>query len=188
MKCKNCQSTIPAFIEICPKCGLNPKTAQRVVEIIKDDSIKKAIIAKRFINLILDSIFYIAFVFTFTIILYLILESTGMMSGSFYKDNEKLIDSILGNIIGIGLYFLYYVYFEFKFNKTIGKIITGTKVILINGEKPDIITLILRTLCRLIPFDVFSYLFKKEGWHDRFSKTMVVDKDYKLKSNIYQKL
>jgi uncharacterized RDD family membrane protein YckC len=189
MKCKNCKTTAPAFVEICPKCGLNPRTAQKVMEIIKDDSIKETSLLKRFINLFLDTIFYIIFVIIFSFILsifIILLENAGLMPESLYKDYEKIIDAILGNIFGLSLFFLYYVFLEFKFEKTIGKFITGTKVVLINGEKPDVLTLVIRTLCRLIPFDAFSYIFAKEsGWHDRFSKTMVVDKNYKSNKKIY---
>ena len=49
-------------------------------------------------------------------------------------------------------------------------------VVLENGEKPNPNTIALRSICRIIPFDVLSYLGANAyGWHDSFSKTYVVD-------------
>ncbi|QEE48430.1 RDD family protein [Flavobacterium alkalisoli] len=70
----------------------------------------------------------------------------------------------------------YYVIFETFSQRTLGKYITGTMVVMEDGSKPTFKTVFLRTLCRLIPFDGFSFLKEKpRGWHDRFVKTCVVD-------------
>ena len=71
-------------------------------------------------------------------------------------------------------YFVYYAGFEYQFSKTPGKFITRTIVVKDDGQKPDLKTIIIRTFCRLIPFDQFSFLIGFEGWHDRFSETIVV--------------
>jgi uncharacterized RDD family membrane protein YckC len=63
---------------------------------------------------------------------------------------------------------------EYKFQKTLGKFITKTKVVTKGGEKPELSDIIRRTLCRLIPFDKISYLFTKNGIHDRLSETIVI--------------
>jgi uncharacterized RDD family membrane protein YckC len=63
---------------------------------------------------------------------------------------------------------------EIKFQKTIGKFITKTKVVKLNGEKPESSDIISRTFCRLIPFDRVSFLFMKNGIHDFLSKTKVI--------------
>lgn len=44
-----------------------------------------------------------------------------------------------------------------------------------NGEKPSFSVIFKRTLCRLIPFDGFSFLGSR-GWHDSISDTYVVEK------------
>ena len=60
--------------------------------------------------------------------------------------------------------------------RTIGKLITRTKVVMENGEKPSSEAIIIRSLCRMIPFDAFSFLGDpSRGWHDTISKTYVVD-------------
>ncbi|WP_349663302.1 RDD family protein [Cellulophaga lytica] len=50
---------------------------------------------------------------------------------------------------------------EIKFQKTIGKFVTKTKVVKMNGEKPTDGDIMTRTFCRLIPFDRLSFLFVK---------------------------
>lgn len=68
----------------------------------------------------------------------------------------------------------YYIPFEHKYQKTLGKFITKTKVVNLEGEKAELGDIISRTFCRLIPFDRFSFLFTKNGFHDAISKTIVI--------------
>jgi uncharacterized RDD family membrane protein YckC len=74
--------------------------------------------------------------------------------------------------------FLYYFLFETFLQKTPAKYITGTKVVLLDGSKPGVGTIALRTLCRLVPFDAISAIGTQKGartwWHDRWAKTRVV--------------
>lgn len=59
----------------------------------------------------------------------------------------------------------------------------GTKVVMLNGSKPTTAVLFRRNLYRLIPLDVFSFLFGK-GFHDTISKTRVVmKKDFEHEAN-----
>jgi uncharacterized RDD family membrane protein YckC len=79
--------------------------------------------------------------------------------------------------IGVFLLMIYYNLFEVFFSTTIGKLITHTIVVDENGEKPTSHAILLRTICRLIPFDALSYLgTPARGWHDSMSKTYVVKK------------
>lgn len=73
------------------------------------------------------------------------------------------------------LIFLYYFLFEFMFGKTVGKMITKTRVVKVNGQKPSVYNLLLRSFCRLIPIDTLSYLFGYErGFHDIMSNTRLL--------------
>lgn len=73
---------------------------------------------------------------------------------------------------------IYYNVLEIFFSRTIGKFITKTVVVNINGEKPDSQEILIRSLCRLIPFEIFSFLgAPNKGWHDSISKTYVVKKE-----------
>ena len=71
---------------------------------------------------------------------------------------------------------LYYAVMEYKFGKTIGKYATKTKVISTNGKPLDFWQCLLRTICRIIPFEPISGLaFKGIFWHDSIARTMVIE-------------
>ena len=55
---------------------------------------------------------------------------------------------------------LYYFIMELTLGKTIGKFFTGTKVVNLNGGKPNSSEIAIRTLCRFIPFELFTFLNK----------------------------
>lgn len=72
--------------------------------------------------------------------------------------------------------FLYFFLFETYTGKTPAKYITKTKVVTLDGKKPDFSEIAIRSICRFIPFEAFSFLGIKEyGWHDSISKTRVVE-------------
>lgn len=119
----------------------------------------------RLFNFLLDTTIYILL-----LILYIqvfknktSIESTKWISGVFY--------------------FLYYFIFEYFKGQTIGKMITKSKlVVLTDNNKYFFILIFIRTLTRLIPFDIISYLFTSRGLHDLFSKTTVVNITSKTES------
>jgi uncharacterized RDD family membrane protein YckC len=88
------------------------------------------------------------------------------------KENLYLIIAITS--------FLYYTIFEATAGITLGKRITGTKVVDEYGEKPSLLTILLRSLFRFIPLYFISFLFSEVGWHDSLSKTRVVMKSSSL--------
>lgn len=71
--------------------------------------------------------------------------------------------------------FAYYLFFEWKFGTTPGKMVFGKVVLTKKGEAPDVQTTLIRTLIRFIPFEAFS-CFSDRGWHDQWSETFVVSK------------
>lgn len=79
---------------------------------------------------------------------------------------------------GIGAMLLYYIAMEGCFGFTVGKLVTGTRVVNEQGSKPRWSQVVGRSLARFIPFEAFSVLFSNEnerrGWHDSLSKTYVV--------------
>ncbi|CAM3555087.1 RDD family protein [Aequorivita lipolytica] len=87
------------------------------------------------------------------------------------KDGNQML---LGYVIMFATFIGYYAIMEIKFQKTVGKFVTKTRVVKMNGEKPENSDIISRTFCRLIPFDRISFLFTKNGIHDFLSKTKVV--------------
>lgn len=89
-------------------------------------------------------------------------------------------DVIFGYASVVPLRFLYWVYFEFKRGRTIGKRMMQIKTIKIDGSDQDLITVVVLTFFKtsLIPFDVLlGVLFfrgKKERISNRFTNTIVV--------------
>ena len=83
-------------------------------------------------------------------------------------------------LFGFIILFFYpslYVFFEYKFQQTPGKMITNYIVINEYAEKPDLRTCILRSLIRFVPFEALSCLGSpSRGWHDRWTKTYVISK------------
>jgi len=111
----------------------------------------------RFLNFLLDTGIY----FTFILIFFMVFKNL------INKEDIKWI-SIL-------IYFLYYFIFEFTKGQTLGKMITGTKLISLNENNGySFIQIFGRTLMRFIPLDIISFLFYKRGLHDWISKTAIV--------------
>lgn len=80
--------------------------------------------------------------------------------------------------ISLGVMLLYYIAMEGFFGFTVGKLVTGTRVVNEAGGKPRWGQVVGRTFARLIPFEPFSVLFssgkQRRGWHDSLPKTYVV--------------
>lgn len=71
----------------------------------------------------------------------------------------------------------YYIFFEYHLQWTIGKWFSNTIVVNEKGERPHFNQIIARTFLRLIPFEFLSCLGRNSwGWHDRWSKTYVINK------------
>ena len=81
----------------------------------------------------------------------------------------------MGGAYGIFVLVLYYLGSEALFGRTLGKLVTHTRVVSESGGPATFWQLLMRTLYRLIPFEGFSFLAtRRPGWHDRWSKTRVV--------------
>ncbi len=135
------------------------------IPLIESYDNKKFLLASkslRFANCIIDS-----FIFFFLLFL-----------------NAMILDAWLGLVDEGGsdwfllhfslIYVSYYTLSEYFFGKTIGKLITKTKVVKKGGNKPTFINILGRNSARLIPFDSLSFLFSHKGWHDLLSNTYVI--------------
>jgi uncharacterized RDD family membrane protein YckC len=90
-------------------------------------------------------------------------------------DDSKVGLYTLSYMIIIVNYLVYYTLCEKLFRgQTLGKLITGTKSLRTDGEELTFKDALLRSLCRLVPFEVFSGF--GVPWHDSWTKTMVVKK------------
>ena len=155
---------------------------------IKNDEIidKTVSKGKRFLNFLLDMIFICIFTVVFKVILLLLLhvalffilpEPVQIVPfvDIFLEGKSPLVIALLKDLYKVIPWILYYLLFEGLTGRTLAKYITKTKVVNDKGEKPDFKTILLRTLCRLFPFEPLSFLgSQKTGWHDEWSKTTVV--------------
>ena len=119
----------------------------------------------RFVNFLIDFIVWLILAFIISFIIGLLIPVTAESQG---------ILTLFVYVLFFGTFITYYAILEIKFQKTVGKFLTKTKVVKMNGEKPENGDIITRTFCRLIPFDRISFLFVKNGIHDYLSKTKVV--------------
>lgn len=87
-----------------------------------------------------------------------------------------------GYVFSFTVFFFYYLFLESIFGITIGKMITGTKVVSKEGYKADGTSILARTICRLVPLEAFSFLGDdSSGWHDKWSGTKVVKRSFRHK-------
>ncbi|MCF8296201.1 MAG: RDD family protein [Saprospiraceae bacterium] len=112
---------------------------------------------KRFANLLIDSIIIN---FLYFGLLYVL---------DVASDYETLF------LISYPMQLLYYWIMEYYYGKTIGKMVTKTKVVDINGNRPSSSMAFTRSICRFIPFNALSFLgTPPRGWHDTIAKSFVV--------------
>jgi uncharacterized RDD family membrane protein YckC len=120
---------------------------------------------RRFVNLLVDMVFYRSLEMIIAIIL--ILE--------FGPQTPAISHRGWSFAFGVSIMLAYYISMEFVFGRTLGKWVTGTIVVNEAGRKPGLVQIVKRSFSRLIPFEPFScFGAESRGWHDSFSRTYVV--------------
>lgn len=128
---------------------------------------------QRFINHLIDLVPQYAVMYGLTYGFFYIGEFTGYYGLSDFWESLSVIQDYM---FSYALMLLYYFIFESLTYKTLGKYVTNTKVVMITGENPTFKAILMRSFCRLIPFDALSFLGTNgKGWHDSISDTYVVD-------------
>lgn len=147
------------------------RPASAVVEVHVAKTMVDAGKWRRFFNLLLDYIGVMLVVFVLTMFVVVIGGEEAMAwieTMGFWKEQ----------LLGIGMMVAYYTLMEGLFGLTLGKWITGTRVVDEHGGPPTWRQALLRSLARLIPFEAFSVLLSEDGatrgWHDRLPRTRVV--------------
>lgn len=119
---------------------------------------------KRFVNYTIDIICVV-------LIIILIIFLVNYWGYTFIMTEAEIIQ-----ILFLVTYPLYYSLMEYKFGKTMGKFFTGTKVISNDGTELSFGQCLIRSFCRIIPFEYISGLFTSGiFWHDSIPKTLVVE-------------
>ncbi|WP_406685105.1 RDD family protein [Seonamhaeicola sp. MEBiC1930] len=128
---------------------------------------------KRFVNHLIDLVPQYAFSYFLAYFFFYLGEFTGNYSLNDYLNTMNYFEEL---IVTYAFFLLYFFIMESLTFKTLGKYVTKTKVVLPNGKEPSKKDIIIRSLCRMIPFDGLSFLGTNgKGWHDSISKTYVVD-------------
>lgn len=141
------------------------------LEIQKQVLRKTVSLEKRLLNHLIDLVCIYLFSIVFGTILGFILGILWPSSLSVFEEDNRVVNYLFGFLVSM----MYYTFLEFTTGRTVGKYITKTRVTTINGDIPGFGTILLRSLCRLIPFEALSFFgADQSGWHDKLSKTTVI--------------
>lgn len=120
---------------------------------------------RRFANYMVD----VAAILTFGIIVVFICALLG-----FDEFIDSLDGPLMSRLVGLVLSVTYYLVMEGLFARTLGKVVTDTKVVMEDGSRPPFAAILKRTLWRCVPFDALTFLGHGRGWHDTKTDTLVV--------------
>ena len=122
---------------------------------------------KRFLNFIIDAVIKL-------IIVRLTITFLNISEISKGIDSLDMIERYLfWNVIS----FVYYGMTEIFLSRSPAKYFTKTIVVMEDGSKPTVTTILTRSLLRVLPFEPLSFLRGRTlGLHDQNSKTFVVVK------------
>jgi uncharacterized RDD family membrane protein YckC len=128
---------------------------------------------RRFFNWLIDRLVIMGILFAFGFLVAL----TGNQAAIERLQNiDRITDILVTWTFMVG----YYTLMEGMFGFTVGKLITGTRVVDEYGRAPAFRRTLLRSLCRLIPFNALSLLMSDEetrrAWHDSIPKTYVINR------------
>nr|WP_315149343.1 RDD family protein [uncultured Flavobacterium sp.] len=139
--------------------------------------IKKFLLAskqKRVLNWIIDSLIKL-------IILRLVVSS---LDSSAISIGINSLDMIERYLFWSAISFVYYGVTEVFLSRSPAKYLTKTIVVMEDGSKPSVITILTRTILRIFPFEPLTFLRGRTlGLHDEHSKTFVV-----IKSKLEQQM
>jgi uncharacterized RDD family membrane protein YckC len=140
-----------------------PKSNVEVDEIAQD--VIPAGRWRRFANFLID---YAGFTFLGAIVGVLVVVVFGDEGSAFLQSTPDML-------VGAPIFLGYYIVLEGLTGRTLGKLVTGTKVVNEDGLKPTFGQIVGRAFSRLIPFEAFSFFGEQgRGWHDRLPRTYVI--------------
>jgi hypothetical protein len=146
--------------EINPKIIAEFKETAEFQKAINDSiSIKKSNLKKRATNQAVDFIAIVVLMKLVSFFMSIIFKSAQNLEG----------------LLFVSVYFLYYFYMENKYQQTLGKIFTNTKVVNLKGVKPSVKQLIGRVILRIFPYVFISFFTDENGLHDSLTNTRVID-------------
>lgn len=131
----------------------------------------------RFVNYFIDLFFlYFVIIVLFGMVgaAYAFVAGDDLMSIANEMENiNPLLDRLITmTFYALGMFAIEY----FTKGRSLGKLITGTKVVKTDGSPLTANDLLKRNFSRIVPFDAISFV-GNNGWHDKWSDTRVVKKN-----------
>jgi len=126
----------------------------------------------RFANYIIDVVVFYVLAF----IGGMVIGALGLYTQRFDEYTGKVTTSGDGifYLIGIMIFLGYYTICEgASKGRTLGKLITGSRVVMADGSPITWKAAFLRSLSRMVPFEPFS-AFSGNPWHDQWTNTQVI--------------
>lgn len=134
----------------------------------------EATLTQRFLNYLVDVVlmrYGISWLTTYLLVKFLMTVSPDL-AYDLFGEGPLLFSTYL---IAVLNHLVYYTICEKAFRgHTLGKLVTGTRVIRDDGEELTFKDALLRSLCRLVPFEAFSAWSERGLWHDVWTKTKVI--------------
>ena len=125
----------------------------------------------RFVNFIVDRIVFYGFSKLFNILW------VNFMAMAMYNE-EYWVQYTVNILVSLTLYAIFMGATEALFKgKTLGKVLTGTRVVKPDGSPISVKTAFLRGLSRIVPFEPFSTFgssWPPRPWHDKWTDTYVI--------------
>lgn len=129
---------------------------------------------KRFANFAIDFMVNMILLIAFGI-------ASATAALAFFPDEANQLEADLDRysvIIALIVRLFYYFVLESASGRTVGKLITRTRVVDKDGKTPSANAIFLRSLARYVPFEPFSFLGNDpRGWHDTWTDTYVIEVD-----------
>ena len=153
-----------------------PKETGLLHELISEIQLIPASTGQRFLNFLIDNLllrFGLSMLTGMAVGMTLAFVAPDYMLELSQSDNTFGLWA-LSYLIVIVNYLVYYTICEKAFKGyTLGKLITGTRAVREDGNELTLRDALLRSLSRLVPFEVFS-AFGGYPWHDSWTKTRVI--------------
>jgi uncharacterized RDD family membrane protein YckC len=127
---------------------------------------------KRFLNYIIDQLSIVG-VSAGIGVLAGWMHEQGIAEGpsDWFQEMNRIEELIYGNLLTM----MFYTLCESVSGRTPGKLVTGTRAVMKDRSPLTTARAMVRSLCRLIPFEPLSFFLRRGGWHDTITSTMVID-------------
>ena len=143
-------------------------------DLLTDEFIyERASTGKRFANYLID--FIVFYLFAFAIVLAIAAVAPAMLEP--FTNDDSSSSSLLDRLLTLFLYALFMSIVEAIFKgKSVGKFITKTKAVNLDGSPISSSTAFARGFSRAVPFCAFSAFGSIcNPWQDRWTNTMVIN-------------